>query len=398
MVQDMGAEVVQSSHRSRKHVVIVQPHFAQGGAEAVAAWIIQAIKDLAPVTVFTYDSITPFELNRRFGTDLRVGDFKVVQFRFPLTGRQQRPQLTLLKLHWLMRQCKAWPARDVLFFSTSSEMDFGQPGIQYVDFPQFVETSVRSLGLVQPERWYHRPTPLRTAYLRLGCWLSRFSVDGVRANVTLTVSNWTGEVVRKVYGIETITVYPPVTLDFEEVPFTEREMGFVCLGRIVPAKRILEVIGILQSVRKHGFDVHLHIIGPYGDLQYARRVQLEQRKNSSWVFIEGPLERAQIAKILAQHRFGIHGMLIEHFGIAVAEMTKAGCIVFLPGGGGQGEIVNHDPRVIYESDAEAVEKILAVLKDQNLQLQLSEKMKVYSSKFSPARFIQKIRDIVKPFL
>lgn len=398
MVQSMGTEVTHSRHRSRRRIIIVQPHFAQGGAEAVAAWAIQAVKELAPVTVLTYDPISHVELNHRFGTKLSPGDFEVVKFYFPLSRKEQTRKWTLLKLHWLMRQCKAWPEKDVLFFSTSSEMDFGQPGVQYIDFPLFWEYVGRTPRLFSSERWYHRPTPLRKAYLQLGRLVSRFSLEGLRANVTLTVSNWTGEIVRKVYGVKTKTIYPPVTMNFPEVTFTEREPGFVCLGRIVPAKRILEIIEILRNVRECGFNVHLHIIGPDDDLNYAHKVRTEQRKHSSWVFLEGPLERMQIVQILSKHRFGIHGMFYEHFGIAIAEMAKAGCIVFLPSRGGQVEIVDHDEFVVYEDDSEAVEKIVAVLKDEQLQLHLSEKMKFYGSRFSSERFVQEIREVVGSLL
>jgi len=91
----------------------------------------------------------------------------------------------------------AAPDRRVLFLSTSSEMDFGQPGVQYVDFPQFAERATHAMGLFPPERWVHRPSWLRAAYLRAGRMLSGFSEEGVRANLTLTVSDWTGEIVRK---------------------------------------------------------------------------------------------------------------------------------------------------------------------------------------------------------
>jgi len=390
--------VANQVRKQGRRVVIVQPHFGQGGAEAVAAWAVQAVVDLAPVTVLTYDPVAPAELNRRFGTNLRSGDLEVVQCRLPCGLRASSQRWTLLKLHWLMRRCKAWPEGDALFFSTSSEMDFGRPGVQYVDFPQLAESATRSLGLFPPERWYHRSTFLRAAYLQSGRLLSRFSPDGVRANVTLTVSDWTGEIVRRVYGVEARTVYPPVTLEFPEVPLAERKRGFVCLGRIVPAKRILEIIEILRQVRRRGFDVHLHVIGPEGDPGYVRRVRAAHEEHRAWVFLEGTVERARMAETIARHRYGIHGMRHEHFGIAVAEMAKAGCIVFLPGGGGQPEIVDHDRRVVYESDPEAVEKIVAVLGDEQSQLQLSEKMKACGSRFSSARFVQEIKDTVEPLL
>jgi len=363
----------------------------------VAAWAIQAVKDLAPVTVLTFDAITPDDLNARFGTNLQAGDFEVVRCRFP-SGRTGQPRWTLLKLHWLMRRCKRWPDRRVLFFSTSSEMDFGQPGVQYVDFPQFAERATREMGLFPPQRWVHRSSWLRAAYLQVGRMLSGFSEKGVRANLTLTVSDWTGEIVRKVYGIATKTVYPPVTLEFPSVPFLDREKGFVCVGRIAPSKRILEIMRILGAVREQGHDVHLHVIGPPGEPAYMRKVLATARSEGSWISIEGPLERARLAELIARHRFGIHGMPNEHFGLAVAEMAKAGCIVFVPKGGGQTEIVDYDKRVIYEDEGDAVEKITQVLVDERLQVKLGQEMAARGRRFAPERFVRGVQEAVTQFM
>lgn len=393
----MGAQVAGISNGGYRRVVIVQPHFGQGGAESVAAWIVQAIKDLAPVTVLTFDALAPVELNRRFGTQLKEGDFEVARCRFPFRkGRNLK--WTILKLHWLMRQCKAWPEKDVLFFSASSEMDFGRPGVQYVEFPLLAEAATRSLGLLSPKRWYHRSTFMRAAYLCSGRLLSRFSLEGVKANYTLTASDWTREVMCKVYGVEGKTVYPPVTLEFPHVPFANREYGFVCLGRITPSKRILEIIGILQAVREQGFDVHLHIIGPEDDPKYMKKVKAALHRHQSWVFLEGALDRTRVAEMLAQHRFGIHGMPYEHFGIAVAEMAKAGCIVFVPNSGGQVEIVDKDERLVYSSEQEAVEKITKLLANEREQELISREMKARGARFSAERFVTEIRKVVGAIL
>lgn len=394
----MGAQVIQRDHRAKRRIIIVQPHFKTGGAETVAAWAIQAIKALAPVSVLTFDTITPDELNRRFGTYLRAGDFEVLKCSFPFQGQGTTRKFTLLQLHWLMHQCRGWPDKEALLFSTSSEMDFGRPGIQYIDFPQFAEHAVHGLGFFPPQQWYHRPSWLRAMYLRAGRMLSGFSEDGVKANLTLTVSNWTGEIVRKVYGIAARTVYPPVTLEFPPVPFSEREWGFVCVGRIVPSKRILELMRIVSTVRQQGYDVHLHIVGRAGEPGYMREVLAAARAMGSWVSIENSLDRAGLAKMIAQHRFGIHGMLNEHFGIAVAEMAKAGCIVFVPNCGGQVEIVDGDDRVLYSSEAEAIEKITRLLASEEEQVSLSELMTARGMRFSPQAFMAGIRDAVSELL
>ena len=78
-------------------------------------------------------------------------------------------------------------------------------------------------------------------------------------------------------------------------------------------------------------------------------------------------------------------------------MVKAGCIVFVPNGGGQTEIVNH-PALIYEDDDDAVRKIETVLANANLQETLRERLSQGVQRFSAERFTEAIRDIVFGFL
>ena len=52
---------------------------------------------------------------------------------------------------------------------------------------------------------------------------------------------------------------------------------------------------------------------------------------------------------MASHRYGIHGMREEHFGMAPAELARAGAIVWVPRGGGQMEIVGHEPALMFDS-------------------------------------------------
>jgi glycosyltransferase involved in cell wall biosynthesis len=100
--------------------------------------------------------------------------------------------------------------------------------------------------------------------------------------------------------------------------------------------------------------------------------------------------------LLAGHRFGIHARPNEPFGIAVAEMVQAGCLVFVPKGGGQVEIVNH-PALIYADEADAVEKIDAVLACEDEQQKLLDHLRQGSNSFSLKTFVGTMRRVVAEF-
>ena len=101
--------------------------------------------------------------------------------------------------------------------------------------------------------------------------------------------------------------------------------------------------------------------------------------------------------MMASHRYGIHGMGEEHFGMAPAEMARAGAIVWVPRGGGQMEIVGNEPALMYESDDEAVEKITRTLASASEQQRLRDRLAATSEQFSTTAFMAEVRSIVDGF-
>ncbi len=98
--------------------------------------------------------------------------------------------------------------------------------------------------------------------------------------------------------------------------------------------------------------------------------------------------------LITTHRYGIHGMVDEHFGIAPAEMMCGGAIVFVPDDGGQVEIIGGEPQLLYGSPAEAVEKIARVLNDENAQRELRDVLAARAELFSTEQFTRQMREIV----
>ena len=100
---------------------------------------------------------------------------------------------------------------------------------------------------------------------------------------------------------------------------------------------------------------------------------------------------------MGSHRYGIHGMREEHFGMAPAELARAGVIVWVPAGGGQMEIVGRDPALMFESDDDAVEKMLRTMADAAEQRRLRDLLAMTSEQFSTAHFMEQVRGIVRDF-
>lgn len=72
-------------------------------------------------------------------------------------------------------------------------------------------------------------------------------------------------------------------------------------------------------------------------------------------------------------------------------------IVWVPRGGGQVEIVGDEPALLYDSEDEAAEKILATLADDREQTRLREHLATRAALFTTERFVDQVRAIVASF-
>jgi glycosyltransferase involved in cell wall biosynthesis len=115
-----------------------------------------------------------------------------------------------------------------------------------------------------------------------------------------------------------------------------------------------------------------------------------------WFRMEHDLSREELATEIASHRYGIHTMLEEHFGIAPAEILSAGCLPFVHNSGGPAEIVGH-PQLTFDTVADAVEKIGFVLKNVDVERRLLEHAARQKVQFTSEAFCTGLREIVRSF-
>ena len=389
--------------KSLRRIAVVHPLFGWGGTESVCSWVLQALQDDYKVTLLTFDKeVTLERLNKFYGTSIDPEKVEIMRLKVPKTLGTNMSRFALLRQHYMMRVCKNLKDNFDIFFSTYNEMDFGKHGIQYVHFPFFVGYDYSRLKEETYSKiWYHRPNPVRKIYEIIGHKISDFNINRVLKNLTLVNSMWTAQIFESAYKVKPRVLYPPVFVPASEVkkyslPVEDREMGFVAVGRIEPTKRYLEIIEIIKKVRESGINVHLHIVGKPGNERYFKEVVALSEGNTDWLFVETDLNREQLTQLLGSHRYGIHGKVNEHFGIAIAEMIKLGVLPFIHNSGGQVEIVEID-ELRYNDVDDAVKKIIHVLKNPELEKDLRVKMSQRAETFSEVNFVSEVRKIVNDF-
>jgi glycosyltransferase involved in cell wall biosynthesis len=380
-----------------KRVLLVQPSMQPpGGGNGVAAWVLQALVPAHRVTVLSWRPVDIEPINRFFGTHLNRSDFDTIVV--PQSWRALVDYLpvpaTLIKLSLLMRYTRRVSAGFDVMFGVYNETDYGRRGIQYVHYPTYLRP--------RPDvdlRWYHPPPAGLNLYYRLADRIADFSLERMKNNVTLVNSNWTGEHVHRFLGIATRTLYPPVVDPARGLPWGERRNGFLAVGRISPEKEYERLMRILARVRERIPDITLTIVGTWDrhSRRYFKSLTSLASSLGSWIQFRDNLTRDEVRTLMASHRYGIHGMREEHFGMAPAELARAGVIVWVPRGGGQIEIVGNEPALMYESDDDAVAKITRTVGDEQEQHRLRERLAEVSEQFSTDSFMRQVRDIVHQF-
>ena len=383
--------------KEKPRAAIIHPHLTEaGGSEASALYTAEALEGDYRVTLITMGRPDLGRLNRYYGTHLSADRIAFVSFPIPAFARNR---FAALRSYRVSRYCRANASQFDLMISTYNVMDFGVKGIQFVadfSFDGYVRDRIghdlRSLSRgPRTGRFIRRP------YHWLARVLARRAGDGWKRNLTVANSDWTARIMRQSYGIEALRIYPPIVDVPSDIPWEDREPGFVFLGRISPEKNIESIIETLKNVRKNGQDIHLHVVGDSNDFRYKERIRTLCRQNGAWASWEGKMTGEEKTAFLSRHRFGISACWNEAFGIAVAEMVKAGCLVWVPEGGGQTEIVDR-PELIFSGQEDAVRKIGHVLKDEDLQASLREHLGYRKKMFSVERFTREVRAIVSDFL
>jgi glycosyltransferase involved in cell wall biosynthesis len=378
---------------SRSKVAIIHPRLQFGGSEAAALWSIQALKPHYGLTLITSGKVDLERLNNYYGTQLDPREFSILLAPQPLRLARTR-KFAGLRGAFVQRFCRKVASRFDLIINTYNVCDYGVPTIQLIADFSFNRDCRLSLNpaLKGRKTWWYAETPIRKAYLKLCTAIGGNTSESWKKNLILANSQWSAKLMYERFGIRAEVLYPPVADGFPSISFEQRENGFVCVGRVVPEKRVETIIEIVRRVREGGSDTHLHILGFIDNSAYGREIKRLCNRYRDWVFAEGVVFGPKKKELLARHRFGINGCTSEAFGIAVAEMVKAGCIVFVPASGGQAEIVNH-PALTYQTEADAVSKIETALASVTAQESLRRHLAEQGRKFSVEKFTVTLQEV-----
>lgn len=367
-----------------------------GGAAGVGIQMLDVLKKFGEIDLLSTLQYDPEAADEYYGTDLASAGINYIPVQDPLLKFMKRVRLPngLVTLHALMKSAKRRVASHQydLVCSACDELDLGAPAIQYIHYPwNLYPRPDAPPGWNQ--RWYLQA--VIAVYNRLCRLYSGFRYRGVYQNLTLANSRWTGEKMRQKYPeLQYLVMHPPALAELIEDDRTRRRERFLSIGRCAPEKRWLQLIDIVEGIRARGHDVGLTLAGSRDKGFYEQAVAERIEAAGDWVVRVADFSREELQELLVTHQYGLHGMLDEHYGMAVAELILGGCLTSVHNDGGQVEIVTN-PQLRYNSIEDAIDKWDTVLSSPELREQLLAEQMEGREHLKKERFLEEFEELVE---
>lgn len=196
----------------------------------------------------------------------------------------------------------------------------------------------------------------------------------------LAVSNFTRDIVKKIWGRESTTLYPPCPIGLYNSFNVPKEDLVVTVGRIAPEKRLEYFLEIARESPSAKFVV----IGSVASERSSYFNRLKANAPNNLSFMISPLRK--VGEILARAKVYLHCARNEHFGITIVEAMAAGCVPIVHDSGGPREIVTDEVGYKWSSKNQASEYISLLTKDDKLRRRLSTAATFRAQQFGPEKF------------
>ncbi|MBO0889214.1 glycosyltransferase, partial [Candidatus Bathyarchaeota archaeon] len=329
-------------------LVVVHPRMSVlGGAERVAIHSLKAGLEAGYEVALISEEFDPRRIENFFACE---GLFERVEtLAYPIfKPKLMRRALLYRQLYYHRRQIQRVLAKHPDIHLLLSTQDIGYVPdtsarvVQYCYFPDYfshIEFGRSVLG------WRLYYWPARRYYHERAK-----HVDGI-----LSTSNYTRDVVKRVWERDSLIIYPPCPVNLYESKEQPKENLVITVGRIVPEKRIEVFLDIARELPSLAFVA----IGRTQEGKETYFEHLLKQKPNNASIIDLPLREA--SDILARAKVYVHCTHSEQFGISIVEAMAAGCVPVVHDSGGPREIVTPEVGFRWLQVDEAVKRIAALM-------------------------------------
>ncbi len=373
MLQSSPQETTNPQKRKKKKVLVFYRHFGftLGGGEYLPLTFISELQKSCDV-ILALNWTSHFERAvRLFGIRIDLERLKLVQVMPKwYHGTNNGILLSFYRFCRLKRLAKE---ADVCI-SLANIMDFGKPAHHFLitidlgdeAFQDYIKSHARSkkVPLAKRIRLFLMNRCLRPL---LGMRTKKSIICDSREHIYPN-SIFAENLLRGFYGSFNCKVfYPPTVFEFLRKDVPRDSYLVVYLGRISPAKRIVDIIEIVDRARiLSGVDIRLSLAGHLGSAQFKKALS-QLTGGKEWIVFPGEVYGEEKERFLLSGSFAIHAMREEAFGISITEYLKAGIIPIVPDAGGSMEVVDN-PSLTYHDKEDAARILTRLLQDESFRL------------------------------
>ena len=355
-----------------------------GGGEGVANQMIQGLARRGSLTVLTWEPPDFGRIDEYYGTELCQWPFehRLVAPTLRRALLSARIPHEMLKLSVLMGRAKRLRKDYRHCFAAYNDLDLGPGAINYLHYPCLDFRDLKS------KPWPSHPLgkAIWPLYISACLWPARWSVEGIRQSVILANSHWSAQQYIDHYQAPVHRVLYPPALGQPRPHDGPRKEAFLSIGRVDRSKGWSRLVSVIEKVRQSGHEVELTLAGSRGDAKLLEELEA-LAATRPWLNLALDLPREELDRLIASHRFGLHGMIGEHYGMAVAELVLGGCLTLVHNSGGQVEIARH-AAALYENEADAVDKIRALLEQPELALEVAKAQAEHRESLTRQAFVE----------
>ena len=363
--------------------------FSFGGGEHLPLSLIAALQNSCNLTVALDMADNLERAARVFDIPIDMSRLQVVQVTPP--GYAPNKHNAFVSLYRARQLQKLAKNADVCI-STANIIDFGKPAHHFINMLAFGDDAftayvlnhavpVREKASARIKRFF-----LETVVRPILGMRTKKSIICDRREHVYPNSQFVEKLMTDFYGpFNSHVFYPPTLFETKsEDAFLRDPLKIVYIGRIIPEKRITELIEIVEKVRLvTGLPVTFHLAGRLDQTpSYGEKLR-KMAKERDWLFFDGALYGEAKERFLLSGTYALHAERDEAFGISVAEYLKSGNIAIVPDEGGACEVVNNSA-LTYRTNEDAVAILKQLLADErfrNVQkAYCTERAKLFSRK------------------
>ena len=360
--------------------------FSFGGGDYLPLMFIAALQKTCNLTVAVDMACNLERSAKTFGIDIDLTKLKVVQVTPPdYSPKKHNVFLSLYRFRRLKRLAKE---ADVCL-SASSIMDFGRPAHQFINMIAFGDPAFSAFA-------QNRGGPVRE---RLTTKVKRFLSDSVlrpllgmrskrdiicdRRERIYPNSRFVEKLMTAFYGPFNSTLfYPPTLFEAEPSVLPRDPLKVLYIGRIIPEKRLEEIIDIVERARAlTGLDLTFHAAGRLDQTPAYGKKLSQMAEERTWLKFEGALYGEEKKRFLLSGSYALHAERDEAFGISVTEYLSSGLIPIVPDEGGTPEIVDSS-ELTYHTLEDAAQILAHLQVDaafrEKMQRHCAERAKLFS--------------------